>query len=279
MVSPWFGMVRNVATEAGATGVKSGPATPPDPALCSVRRRHRCDQRHRLGGHRRGARAADQGAGGPQRHRRRAARRADRHLRRARCRNSRVGPYTGRRLRKLPGEAQVARRRPPPLRAAARGAAGARRPLVPLQRRQRLGRHSAQDLAARCRVRLSADLHRRAENHRQRPRRDRLLPWLWLGCALHRRFGAGMRARRCGHGRHLDQGLRLRGHGSQRRLARRLGRARGARRRTRRRTSSFSRNAPTTRPIFSPASRRSWSAWATASSWRAKGCATPTVVM
>ena len=30
MFSPWFGMVRDVATGAGATGVKSGPATPPD---------------------------------------------------------------------------------------------------------------------------------------------------------------------------------------------------------------------------------------------------------
>ena len=86
------------------------------------------------------------------------------------------------------------------------------------------------------RVRLSAHLHRRAEDHRQRPRRHRLLPRLRLGREIHRRLGPGVRARRGGDGRHLDQGLRLRGDGAQRRLARRRRRPRRPRRRTRRRT-------------------------------------------
>ena len=108
------------------------------PALRPVRRRHRRDQRHRVGGDRRRPRPADQGAGRPQRHPRRAARGSDRHLRRIRGLDPRPRPHPGRRLRQLPGEAQVADRRPRALRAPARGAAGARRALVPLQRRQRL---------------------------------------------------------------------------------------------------------------------------------------------
>ena len=152
-------------------------------------------------------------------------------------------------------QAQVARRGPRPLRAAAGGAAGPRRPLVPLQRRQRLRRHRAQGVAARRRVRLPAHLHRRAEDHRQRPRRHRLLPRLRLGGEIHRRLGPRMRARRRRHRRHLDQGLRLRGDGPPRRLARRRRRPRRPQRRTRRRTSSSSPSAPTTRPTSSPRSQ------------------------
>ena len=129
---------------------------------------------------------------------------------------------------------------------------GPRRALVPLQRRQRFGRHRAEGLAAGGGIRLPADLHRRAEDGRQRPGRHRLLPGLRLGGEVHRGVGARGRARRRGDGRHLDQGVRLRSDGPPRRLA---GRGRGPGRRrapTRRRTSSCSRSARTTKPTSSP---------------------------
>ena len=116
------------------------------------------------------------------------------------------------------------------------GVPGPRRALVPLQRRQRLGRHRAEGLAAGRRVRLPADLHRRAQDGRQRPGGHRLLPGLRLGRQVHRGVGARVRARRRGDGRHLDQGVRLRGDGPPRRLAGRGGRTGRARRRTMRRT-------------------------------------------
>ena len=63
-----------------------------------------------------------------------------------------AGAYARRRLRLLPLQAQVAGSRPRQVRAPARRVQGPRRALVPLQRRQRFGRHRAQGLAAGGRV-------------------------------------------------------------------------------------------------------------------------------
>ncbi|EDN83127.1 hypothetical protein BIFADO_01113, partial [Bifidobacterium adolescentis L2-32] len=144
----------------------------------------------------------------------------------------RARPHPGKGRSARAGSAQGAGRRPRPLRALAGGVPGPRRALVPLQRRQRLGRHRAQGLAVGGRVRLSADLRGRAQDSGQRPGRDRLLPGLRLGRQVHRGVGARGRAGCRGDGRNFDQGLRLRGHGPPRRLAGRRGRA-GRRRRRR----------------------------------------------
>ena len=216
----------------------------------------------------------NQGARRPQRHPRRPARGSDRHLGEPAAAIRGLAHTPGGAFGSLPRQAQIAGRRPRALRAADRGAPGPRRALVPLQRRQRFGRHRAQGLAAGGRIRLPPDLHRRAQDDRQRPRRHRLLPRLRLGREIHRGLGPRSAPRRRRDGRHLDQGLRLRGDGPPRRLARRRRRPRRPAPPTKRRTSSCSPSAPSTRPPSSPRSTPSSPASAIASSSPAKASAT-----
>ncbi len=179
------------------------------PALCPIRRRHRRHQCHCRRRHRRSARTQDQGTGCAQWHPGRLARGVDRYLQGIRCSHCRIGADPRRRFRLVPLQAQIAGGRQRQVRTSARRAARARRALVPLQRRQRLGRHRVEGLATRKGLWLPAALHRRAKDHRQRSGGDRHLPWLRLGGQVHRRLGTRGRTGCRRHGRHLHQGLHL----------------------------------------------------------------------
>ena len=113
------------------------------PALRPVGRRHRGDQRHRVRRHPGRARQGPRPRGA-QRHPRRAARGTGRHHRPVRRGSARAGAHARRRLRQLPGQAEIAGRGPGQVRTPARGVPRPRRALVPLQRRQRFGRYRAQ---------------------------------------------------------------------------------------------------------------------------------------
>ena len=219
----------------------------------------------------------DQGPGGPQRHPRRAARGADRHLQGVGRGDPRARPHPRRRVRLVPGQAQVA-------------GAGPGRSTSACWRCSRPTTCAGSSTTAatirptprsRCRswrpgVRLPADLHRRAQDGRQRPGGDRLLPGLRLGREVHRGLGARGRARRRGDGRHLDQGVRVRGDGPPRRLARRRGRAGRARRRRGAAPDPVPGARRSTKPTSSPRSTPPSSASATAWSSPAKASRPPT---
>ena len=199
------------------------PHAHPQCLLRPVRRRH-------LGHQRLGLRRDRDRAPAPRPHRHRL-RRAQRHPRRAGRGPDRHRPgigrgdrgaaqHAGRRLRLVPLQAQVAREEPARVRAADRGLQGARHRLLLLQRRRRFGRHLLQGEPAVAVDGLPAAGHPRAQDHRQRPAADRLLPRLRLGRQVRRGVHARGLARRALDGGHLHQGLRARGDGPPRGLDR-----------------------------------------------------------
>ena len=138
--------------------------------------------------------------------------------RETRARDRRAEAHAGGRVRLVPVQAQGPRGESGAVRAAHRGVPRARHRLLLLQRRQRLGRHLPQGVADLGASGLSAHRRPRAEDRRQRSRRDRQLPRFRLGREVRGDVDARSGVRRRVDGEDVDQGVRARGDGSARRL-------------------------------------------------------------